>query len=91
MTKQNTLKQSNLIIGSIIKKHRIALNISKSRQGFIDDRIDVGMLPENWISDKTLTNIENGHNVPSLSTLKMLSYALEIDLIDLIIEIKDYI
>ncbi|QQZ11361.1 helix-turn-helix transcriptional regulator [Heyndrickxia vini] len=62
-----------------------------SRAFFIDDRVDKGLLDPEWISEKTLSNIENGYNMPSLSTLKLLSVALEVDFLELIKEIEDFI
>lgn len=62
---------------------------NQSRQCFIDSCVNKGLLPAEWISEKTLTNIENGHNLPSLETLYKLSIALETDISDLMNEIID--
>lgn len=62
-----------------------------SRKYFIDDRVKKGLLEPHDISEKTLANIENGYTLPSLITLNYLSTALELDLLDLIREIREYI
>ncbi|MCM3186382.1 XRE family transcriptional regulator [Priestia megaterium] len=90
MTKR---KERNLVnIGRIIYKHRIRLSLDKeSRKFFLDDRVRKGLLEEGDISEKTLANIENGYNLPSLITLNYLATALELDLLELIEEVKPYI
>lgn len=90
MTKR---KNRELIkIGNIIYDHRMNLSLEKeSRKFFLDDRVNKGLLEEGDISEKTLTNIENGYNLPSLVTLNYLATALEIDLLELIEEVKGYI
>ncbi|WP_298468988.1 hypothetical protein [uncultured Psychrobacillus sp.] len=92
MTKKQLLTEHAIKLGNIIKDYRLALSLEKkSRQYFIDDRINKQLLPEDWISEKTLTNIENGYNMPSLVTLKYLSIALEVDFLVLINAIEKYI
>lgn len=94
MTKIKRENQNRNIreIGEIIKKHRLQLSLEKnSRAFFIDDRVNKGLLDPEWISEKTLSNIENGYNMPSLPTLKLLSVGLEVDFIKLIKEIEDFI
>ena len=54
-----------------------------TRSYFLDDRVRQGLIEYEDLSVKTLTNIENGYNLPSLSTLKILSTALEIDFFQL--------
>ena len=51
------LNQNAIKIGHIIKAHRIALSLGKGRQAFIDSRIEVNLLPPDWISEKSLMNI----------------------------------
>ena len=63
----------------------------QSRQYFIDDRIKKGLLVDGDFSEKTLTNLENGHNLPNLTTLKYLAVALEVDFLELIKQIEPYI
>jgi transcriptional regulator with XRE-family HTH domain len=78
-------------IGNIIYNHRMDLSLKRnSREYFINDRSDMNLLPINWISTKSLTNIELGKNFPSYTALKLLSIALEIDFIDLIQEVDPY-
>lgn len=86
-------KNRDLIkFGLIIKKHRMDLSLKKdTRNYFLDDRVRKGLIEYDDISIKTLTNIENGYNLPSLSTLKILSTALEIDFFQLLAEVYDYI
>ncbi|RHW53257.1 helix-turn-helix domain-containing protein [Lactobacillus bombicola] len=90
-----TLKAKNNCteeIGKIIKKYRLSLNLkNSSRESFINYSIDAGLVPEGWISTKSLGNIERGQNTPSLHTLKLLATALDINFIDLINEIKDFV
>ncbi|PXY80806.1 XRE family transcriptional regulator [Bifidobacterium indicum] len=76
-------------IGRVVKQHRKDLTDIKpsTRQSFILAAIDLG-LPDNWITEKSLSNIENGLNMPSLRTLYNLSIALQIDATDLFIEIS---
>lgn len=62
-----------------------------TRSCFLDDRVRQGLIEYEDLSVKTLTNIENGYNLPSLSTLKILSTALEIDFFQLLAEVYDYI
>lgn len=90
MTKRKN--RDSIKIGKIIYDHRMNLSLEKeSRKFFLDDRVNKGLLEEGDISEKTLTNIENGYNLPSLVTLNYLATALEIDLLKLIEEVKGYI
>lgn len=92
MTKRNSKNQNLISMGNIIYRHRINLSLEKSsRQFFLDDRIQKGLLQTTNLSEKTLTNIENGNTLPTLVTLKYLATALEIDLLELIKEIIEYI
>lgn len=84
------LNQNAIKIGHIIKAHRMALSLGKGRQAFIDSRIETNLLPPDWISEKSLMNIELGNNFPSYTALKLLSTALEIDFIDFIKEVDPY-
>lgn len=90
MTKR---KNRDLIkFGSIIREHRMNLSLKKdTRSYFLDDRVRQGLIEYEDLSVKTLTNIENGYNLPSLSTLKILSTALEIDFFQLLADVYDYI
>lgn len=92
MTKIKYYNEDIYKIGEILKNHRLRLSLSSSsRQFFIEDRIKKGLLNDGEISEKTLSNIENGHNLPNLITLKYLSVALEVDFIELMKEIAPYI
>lgn len=92
MTKIKYYNEDIYKIGQILKNHRLRLSLSNSsRQFFIEDRIKKGLLEDGEISEKTLSNIENGYNLPNLITLKYLSVALEVDFIELIREIAPYI
>lgn len=62
-----------------------------TRSYFLDDRVRQGLIEYEDLFVKTLTNIENGYNLPSLSTLKILSTALEIDFFQILAEVYDYI
>ncbi|MFC4760595.1 helix-turn-helix domain-containing protein [Fructobacillus durionis] len=79
----------NKEIGNIIRQHRKVLGYS--REVFISEPIEDGLLPEDWISEKSLSNIELGYNLPSIFTLKKISIALQIDFPDLITEIDQYL
>lgn len=90
MTKRKI--RSLVKIGNIIKRYRLELSLSdESRSFFLNDRILKGLINVGDLSEKSLSNIENGYNLPSLSTLKILSVALEVDFVVLIREIYDYI
>ena len=67
------------------------LSLNSSRENFLIDRINKGILNENGISVETLKNIENGNTLPSLPTLKLLANLLEIDFFQLLKEIYNYI
>jgi hypothetical protein len=80
------------IIGDILRSKRLELSLEKrSREFFLEDRISKGLLEESSISIETLKNIENGKTMPTLSTLKVLSVALEVDFHELIDKIYEYI
>lgn len=82
----------NLEIGYLLESYRRRLtDLPQSRQKFIDDRSNVYFGGEEWISEKTLANYENGKNVPTLKNIKKLAVALEVDEIEFIKEILKYI
>lgn len=89
--KQNS--EENLIeIGKIIQEHRRRLTLDKSsRKFFLENRVAIGLWDKEYITEKTLTNIELGKNLPNLITLNRLATALEVDLIDLVAEMKSYL
>lgn len=67
-------------IGDLIKKHRLCLtDLPRFRQGFIDDRSQKYFDYEDWISEKTLSNYENGKNIPHREYLCNLFIVCEID------------
>ncbi|PCR82584.1 XRE family transcriptional regulator [Streptococcus salivarius] len=76
----------------MLRSKRLELSLEKrSREFFLEDRISKGLLEESSISIETLKNIENGKTMPTLSTLKVLSVALEVDFHELIDKIYEYI
>lgn len=94
MTKIKIEKRSSTLknIGSIIYTHRLNLSLEKdSRKFFLDDRVAKGILNPEDISEKTLSNIENGYNLPNLITINYLATALEVDFLELIDQIRPYI
>lgn len=92
MTKKKQRTQNSIDIGNIFYEYRKQLSLkNSSRAYFIADREEKGLLDEGWISEKTLTNIENGYNLPNLVTLKLLAIALEVDFIDLIRKLEPYL
>lgn len=76
-----------ITVGRIIKKHRMDLtDIEPStRWRFIEESWK--LLPIDWISEKSLANIENGYNLPSLTTLHNLAIACQVAPEDLFAEI----
>lgn len=92
MTKRKEQSTANKALGFILRRHREELSlVPNTRFQFINDRVEFNLLEENWISEKTLANLENGYNLPSLVTLKKLSVALEVDFFVLIKEIEPYL
>ena len=90
MTRRARIDDNLLSIGKIIKDLRMDLLLEKkSREYFLNDRILKGLIEESSISLETLKNIENGNTLPSITTLKTLSIALEIDFFDLLDKIYD--
>lgn len=86
MTVRKTKPLSSL--GYIFKSKRDALSlVPNTRENFINNREKTHLIEVGSISVKTLTNIENGKNIPTLRTLKILSSALEVDILDLVAEI----
>lgn len=76
-------------LGKIFKNHR--LQLGRSIESFIDYPSHEGLLDEQWISTKSVSNFEQGYNIPSLKSLRNLSIAYQVDLIALISEIEPYI
>ena len=92
MTRRKEFNKNLVNIGTILKSYRLDLSLpKKSREFFLSDRIEKGILEENSISLETLKNIENGKTLPSLRTLKLLSIALEVDFFTLLKDIYDLI
>ena len=86
-------KRSDFIdFGRKVKSHRESLSLERnSREFFLSDRIEMGLINEGDISLKTLTNIENGYTLPSIPTLQIRSTALEVDIFDLISDLLNNI
>lgn len=80
-------------LGQIFQYQRQLAYGAMSRENFIyQASIDnPGILNTEWISLRSLANIENGKNVPSLYTLRNLAIAYGIDLADLVKKIELYI
>lgn len=94
MTKRKNEHSSDNLreIGNIIYRHRERLSLKKpSRKFFLENRVSIGLWEKEYISEKSLTNIENGNNLPNLVTLNYLATALEVDLLDLVAEIKPHL
>jgi len=91
--RQSLKKEKNLkMIGQILMRYREALNLErKGRAYFIEDRVKKNLLPENWISEKTLTNFENGNNMPKIKNFKYLAIAFEIEFITLMKAIEPFL
>lgn len=81
-------KNTNPQLGQIFQNKRNALSLTpNSRQHFLDNRVQLNLLTPEDISLKSLTNIENGKNIPTLKTIRILATALEVDIVDLLKEI----
>ena len=92
MTKRKKFDRKLAIIGDILRSKRLELSLEKrSREFFLEDRISKGLLEESSISIETLKNTENGKTMPTLSTLKASSVALEVDFHELTDKIYEYI
>ncbi|EEZ90110.1 hypothetical protein HMPREF0578_0014 [Mobiluncus mulieris 28-1] len=67
-------------VGQILYRHRRDLtDYPSSRMAFIEEATKLGLLEPGWISEKSLANLENGNNLPSIETLCRLALALQID------------
>lgn len=86
MTRRKNQIYSDL--GNKIYNYRMALTLKKkSREHFLSDRIESGIISSKELSIETLTNIEQGYTLPNLITLVTLSAALEVDTLKFIEEI----
>jgi len=81
-------KQIYSDLGNKIYDYRMQLTLNRnSREHFLSDRIEHGIISSNELSIETLTNVENGYTLPNLITLVTLSAALEVDTVKFIEEI----
>ena len=77
-------------VGRMIKERRLSLGADfKSRDFFVEERSEKLFSYEDWISTRYLASIELGNNQISIEKLIKLSYALEIDPIELFADILD--
>lgn len=84
--KQNDLRLVK--IGQLLLEKRKLLGKNySSREKFIYSRSKELFGGKDWISIRHLTNLELGKNLPSINMLITLSYAYEIDPIELFSEI----
>ena len=75
-------------VGQLIREKRYALGTEfRSREFFVADRSENLFEYEDWISSRYLASIELGNNQMSIEKLIQISYALEVDPIDLFAEI----
>lgn len=75
-------------VGQLIREKRYALGKEfRSREFFVADRSENLFEYEDWISSRYLASIELGNNQMSIEKLIQISYALEVDPIDLFAEI----
>lgn len=86
---QKKTKIENNLIGEELKDYRLGMGYTIKE--LIQIPIKEGRLDKNWISERSVSNFEQGHNIPSLPTLKKLAVAYQIELIDLIEDIEDYL
>ena len=88
MSERKVYNPKLVSIGSIISGKRLCLGEEcKTRKGFIEDRSERLFNNEDWISERYLSSIEQGKNIPSFEKFIQLSIALEEDPIDLFSEI----
>lgn len=71
----------------LLKKRKLLGKNYSSREQFIYNRSQELFGGKEWISIRHLTNLELGKNLPSINMLITLSYAYEIDPIELFSEI----
>lgn len=71
----------------LLEKRKLLGKNYSSREKFIYNRSQELFGGKDWISIRHLTNLELGKNLPSINMLITLSYAYEIDPIDLFSEI----
>ncbi len=75
-------------VGQLIREKRLSLGESfRNREFFVEDRSEKLFNYEDWISTRYLASIELGNNQMSIEKLIQLSYALEIDPIELFSDI----
>lgn len=86
---QKKIKIENNLIGEELKDYRLGMGYTIKE--LIQIPIKEGRLDKNWISERSISNFEQGYNIPSLPTLKRLAIAYQIELIDLIEDIEDYL
>lgn len=86
---QKKIKIENNLIGEELKDYRLGMGYTIKE--LIQIPIKEGRLGKNWISERSISNFEQGYNIPSLPTLKKLAVAYQIELIDLIADIEDYL
>lgn len=92
MTRRKEINYNSIQFGKTILNYRKDLTLKKnSREYFLKDRENKGLIEEKDISIETLKNIENGLTIPSLKTLKILSIALEVDFIQMVKDLEPYI
>ena len=71
----------------LLEKRKLLRRNYSSREKFIYSRSKELFGGKDWISIRHLTNLELGKNLPSINMLITLSYAYEIDPIELFSEI----
>ena len=71
----------------LLEKRKLLGKNYSSREKFIYSRSKELLGGKDWISIRHLTNLELGKNLPSINMLITLSYAYEIDPIELFSEI----
>lgn len=86
---QKKVKIVNNLIGEELKDYRLGMGYTIRE--LIQIPVQEGRLENNWISERSVSNFEQGHNIPNLSTLKNLAVAYQIELTDLVEDIEDYL
>lgn len=86
---QKKVKIVSNLIGEELKDYRLGMGYTIRE--LIQIPVQEGRLENNWISERSVSNFEQGYNIPNLSTLKKLAVAYQIELTDLIEDIEDYL
>lgn len=86
--------QKTYDLGNLLRYYRESIDLGNgttTRLKLIEYGCTKFSYPEDWISEKGLQNLELGHNVPSIKTVKLLAAVYQIEFSELIEEIVKYV